>query len=64
MITKPIFKSAPTMRDYESYRLEAARTQGWNDAMNFIFAEDIAEQEVQDRRSMMKIVRGTEKSEV
>lgn len=40
MQTEPLFKSAPTHRDYEKYRDEQHYTQGWNDAMHFIFDSD------------------------
>lgn len=40
MITKPLFKSAPTYRNYDDYKYGEAYTQGWNDAMKFIFPED------------------------
>lgn len=37
MQTKPIYKSVPTMRDYEEYKKAEQYTQGWNDAMHFVF---------------------------
>lgn len=37
MQTKPIYKSVPTMRDYDEYKKAEQYTQGWNDAMHFIF---------------------------
>lgn len=40
MQTKPIYKSVPTMRDYEEYKKAEQYTQGWNDAMHFIFDND------------------------
>lgn len=40
MITKPLFKSAPTYRNYDDYKYGEAYTKGWNDAMRFIFPED------------------------
>lgn len=40
MQTKPLYKSVPTMRDYEEYKKAEQYTQGWNDAMHFIFDSD------------------------
>lgn len=40
MQTKPIYKSVPTMRDYEEYKKAEQYTHGWNDAMHFIFDSD------------------------
>lgn len=39
MIEKPLYKSTPTMRNYEDYISEYNYTKGWNDAMDFIFPE-------------------------
>lgn len=38
---KPMWLSVPTIRDYEQYKLEAARVEGWNDAMEHIFGQRI-----------------------
>lgn len=35
----PLYRSMPTMRNYEDYINEYNYTKGWNDAMNFIFPE-------------------------
>lgn len=35
----PLYRSVPTMRNYEDYINEYNYTKGWNDAMNFIFPE-------------------------
>ena len=40
MQTEPIYKSVPTMRDYEEYKKAEQYTQGWNDAMHFIFSDE------------------------
>lgn len=40
MLTEPIYKSVPTMRDYKEYKKAEQYTQGWNDAMHFIFDSD------------------------
>lgn len=39
-ITKPMYKSAPTVREYEEYLLECEYAKGWNAAMDFIFGID------------------------
>lgn len=39
MVEKPLYKSVPTMRNYEDYISECDYTKGQNDAMDFIFPE-------------------------
>lgn len=39
MLKEPLYKYAPTFRDYEDYHDEEQYTKGWNDAMDFIFPE-------------------------
>ena len=39
MVEKPLYKSVPTMRNYEDHISECDYTKGWNDAMDFIFPE-------------------------
>lgn len=39
MVEKPLYKSVPTMRNYEDYISECDYSKGWNDAMDFIFPE-------------------------
>lgn len=41
MIKEPLFMSVPTIRDFEQYKIEAARIDGWNDAMRYIFGQEI-----------------------
>ena len=41
MITEPMFLSVPSLRDYEKRRLEAKRVEGWNEAMEYIFGQEI-----------------------
>lgn len=36
MVEKPLYKSVPTMRNYEDHISECDYTKGWNDAMDFI----------------------------
>ena len=45
MYKKPIFISPRTFRSYQDFTLDSARAEGWNDAMRFIFAEELKEQE-------------------
>ena len=46
MQTKPIYKSVPTMRDYEEYKKAEQYTQGWNEQaieeINKVFAPALA----------------------
>lgn len=44
MIKEPMFIEPKTIRDFEEYRLEKARAQGWNEAMEFIFQEELEKQ--------------------
>ncbi len=37
MEKEPIYKSVPTLRNYEDYHDAEQYTQGWNDAMHYIF---------------------------
>ena len=53
MITEPMFISARTFRDYDMYRLDCARAEGWNDAMRFIFGEEIEAKRVQYMRGSL-----------
>ena len=41
MMDKPVFVGTPTFRDYEDYKYGKAWADGWNDAMEFIFAEEV-----------------------
>lgn len=41
MIKEPMFISPRTFRDYEQYKTDCARASGWNEAMEFIFAEEL-----------------------
>jgi putative sterol carrier protein len=52
METTPIYKSVPTLRDYEDYKAAAQYTQGWNDAMHFIF--DIPEEKLKKLHEQKK----------
>lgn len=40
MQKEPIYKSFPTLRNYEDYHDAEQYTRGWNDAMHFIFDTD------------------------
>lgn len=40
--------SVPNVRDFEQYKIEAARIDGWNDAMRYIFGKEIHATELKD----------------
>lgn len=58
MIDKPIFTTPKTFRDYEQYKLECARAEGWNEAMRFIFGEEIARDEAEMKRRNLTLISG------
>ena len=58
MIDKPMFISPRTFRNYEQYKLECARAEGWNEAMRFIFGEEIAHDEAEMRRTNLTLISG------
>lgn len=41
MIKEPMWKDPPTFRPYEEYVKGVAFTEGWNAAMEYIFAEEL-----------------------
>lgn len=41
MIKEPMFISPRIFKDYEQYKTDCARVSGWNEAMEFIFAEEL-----------------------
>ena len=45
MLKEPLYKSTPTFRNYDDYHDAEQYTQGWNDAMHFIFAEEEKEKQ-------------------
>ena len=63
MVEKPLYKSVPTMRDYEKYISECNYTKGWNDAMDFIFPEAKEKREKERIRKNMSII-NTERREL
>lgn len=63
MITKPLFKDAPTFRKYEDYLYGEAYTKGWNDAMRFIFGLEIAEAKTAYWQPNLKVVSESEELE-
>lgn len=58
MITKPMFVGTPTFRDHESYKYGKAWADGWNDAMEFIFAEETESERAKQLRANVRLVRG------
>lgn len=65
MVEIPLYRSVPTMRDYEDYEdyvSEYNYTKGWNDAMDFIFPEAKEKREKEIIRKNMSII-NTERRE-
>ena len=58
MMTKPMFVGTPTCRDYESYKYGKAWADGWNDAMEFIFAEEVKSERAKQLRDNFRVVKG------
>lgn len=44
MIKEPLFIEPKTLREYEQYKHEEARVQGWNEAMECIFAQELEQE--------------------
>ena len=63
MIKKPIFLEPCTYRDFERYRLEEARVKGWNEAMEYIFGQELEQARVSNIRRTFYIAEQTERSE-
>ena len=58
MMGKPMFVGAPTFRDYEDYKYGKAWADGWNDAMEFIFAEEVESERAKQLRENFRLVTG------
>lgn len=54
---KPVFVGTPTFRDYEDYKYGKAWADGWNDAMEFIFAEEVESERAKQLRASFRVVR-------
>lgn len=65
MIKKPMFISSRTFRDYEQHKTDCARASGWNEAMAFIFAEELEAERTRIIRDKFFVVENvqTERSE-
>ena len=63
MIKKPMLLEPCTYRDYERYRLEEARVRGWNEAMRYIFGQELEKERVSKIRRTFYIAEQTERSE-
>ena len=63
MIKKPMLLEPCTYRDYESYKLEEARVRGWNEAMRYIFGQELDEKRASKFRKTFYIAEQTERSE-
>ena len=57
MVEKPLYKSVPTMRNYEDYISECDYAKGWNDAMDFIFPEAKKKREKEKIKKNMSIIK-------
>lgn len=58
MMTEPTFVGTPTFRDYEGYKYGKAWADGWNDAMEFIFAEEVESERAKQLRANFRLVTG------
>lgn len=56
MIKKPLYKSVPTVRNYEDY-ISKYYTKGWNDAMDYIFQEAKEKREKEKIKKNISIVK-------
>ena len=65
MIKEPMFISPRTFRGYEQYKTDCARASGWNEAMAFIFAEELETERSRTIREKFFVVENvqTERSE-
>ena len=65
MIKEPMFISPRTFRGYEQYKTDCARASGWNEAMAFIFAEELETERTRTIREKFFVVENvqTERSE-
>lgn len=57
MVEKPLYRSVPTMRNYEDYISECDYTKGWNDAMDFIFPEEKKKREKEKIKKNISIIK-------
>lgn len=57
MVEIPLYRSTPTMRNYEDYISECNYTKGWNDAMDFIFPEAKEKREKERIKKSMSIIK-------
>lgn len=60
MIKEPMFLEPRTYRDFERYRLEEARVRGWNEAMEYIFGQELEQERVSKIRRTFYIADQTE----
>jgi hypothetical protein len=56
MIKEPMFISPRTFRGYEQYKIDCARASGWNEAMAFIFAEELETEHTRTIREKFFVV--------
>ena len=56
MIKEPMFISPRTFKGYEQYKTDCARASGWNEAMAFIFAEELETERTRTIREKFFVV--------
>lgn len=56
MIKEPMFISPRTFKVYEQYKTDCARASGWNEAMAFIFAEELETERTRTIREKFFVV--------
>lgn len=60
MIKEPIFLEPCTYQDFERYRLEEARVKGWNEAMEYIFGQELEQARISNIRRTFYIAEQTD----
>lgn len=61
MIKEPMFISPRTFKGYEQYKTDCARASGWNEAMAFIFAEELETERSRTIREKFFVVENVQK---
>ena len=60
MITEPMFVGTPTLRNYDDYQYGRAWSDGWNDAMEFIFGEELHSKRAEEIRANFRLEKNDE----
>ena len=64
MIKEPMFISPRTFKGYEQYKTDCARASGWNEAMAFIFAEELETERSRTIREKFFVVENVQTDEI